>query len=337
MWAELGRADRAVAELQSLFTEQAPDGFVPHMRYVGAPDTATEFWGRPETSSVTQPPMFGHAVAELHRRGVDVGSLVDAARAGVQFLLDRPRTGAGLVPLVHPWESGCDDSPRWDDQCPGGPDPERWYAEKGRLVQTIVTSGFGSPLANPEFAVGSAAFTALVAFNALELASVIDDAALTSGGREVGDALTDRFDPALVTWVDDGPTADSSGRVRTAEALLPTLLDLPGSPDAFAALGDPEGLGAPFGPRQVDRREPAYDPDRYWRGPAWPQINYLLWLALTRSGSSAKSSMKIIRGLERSMVSGVEASGFAEYWNADTGAGLGAIPQSWSTLAVLMT
>ena len=38
----------------------------------GRADDATHasFWGRPETSSITQPPMYGHALAELHRAGV---------------------------------------------------------------------------------------------------------------------------------------------------------------------------------------------------------------------------------------------------------------------------
>jgi hypothetical protein len=33
------------------------------------------------------------------------------------------------------------------------------------------------------------------------------------------------------------------------------------------------------------------------------------------------------------MVSAVGVSGFAEYWDPDTGAPLGASPQSWSALA----
>ena len=78
-------------------------------------DTHAEFWGRPGTSSITQPPMYGHAVAELVRRGVDVDAdVVDRAGRGLRFLLEsRVRDGVGPV-IVHPWESGCDDSPRWD-------------------------------------------------------------------------------------------------------------------------------------------------------------------------------------------------------------------------------
>ena len=38
----------------------------------------------------------------------------------------------------------------------------------------------------------------------------------------------------------------------------------------------------------------------------------------------------------RTTVAGAGASGLAEYWNPDTGAGLGAIPQSWSGLALVL-
>ena len=47
IWAELGRADRALAELTSALSDQAADGFVPHVRYVGDPGFLAEFWGRP--------------------------------------------------------------------------------------------------------------------------------------------------------------------------------------------------------------------------------------------------------------------------------------------------
>jgi len=40
--------------------------------------------------------------------------------------------------------------------------------------------------------------------------------------------------------------------------------------------------------------------------------------------------------LVRTTVAGAWASGMAEYWNPDTGAGLGAIPQSWTGLALVL-
>lgn len=117
IWKQLGRSDRAVAELESIFSVQHSDGFVPHMNYHSHSQEAMGFWGRAGASYVTQPPMFGHALAELMGDSSVVipPSLIDSALAGLEFLYnERRRDAYGLVELVHPWESGCDDSPRWD-------------------------------------------------------------------------------------------------------------------------------------------------------------------------------------------------------------------------------
>jgi hypothetical protein len=169
IWAHLGEAERAVAELRNLFAHQADDGFVPHMTYWRAPDLHASFWGRRTTSSITQPPMYGHALAELHRLGIDV----DAELLARLPSPDRAADGAGRTVIVHPWESGCDDSPRWDAWCPSGWDPVRWKAVKGELVAAVhLDPVTGSPVGSDRFAVGSAMFTALTAFNARELATV---------------------------------------------------------------------------------------------------------------------------------------------------------------------
>lgn len=330
VWSHLGD-DRAVRELQSALRAQDPDGFVPHVRYGDAPNPHASFWGRPTTSSITQPPIYGHAVAALARAGAALpDEVLERATAGLRFLLEvRRRSPGGLVELCHPWESGCDDSPRWDAVLLGAWTPEAWFDAKGELVRSIERTAAGSPVANPAFAVGSVGFSALVAWDAWELVTVTGDAALRARADELAAAVDARWDAELVTWVDDGPTAASSGRVRTLDALLP-LLVAP-RPDAFAQLSDPAAFGAPCGPRGVHWAEPSFEPTRYWRGPAWPQLTYLLWLAAT-SGRERELGA----GLVRSMVSGALRSGFSEHWDATDGAPLGAAPQSWTALSCVM-
>ena len=191
VWQALGDADRARRELAGLFGPQASSGFVPHVNYVRDPEVHADLWGRSGGSSITQPPMYGHAVATLVRAGAPpADGVVAAASAGIRFLLgQRARDPSGLLLLCHPWESGADDSPRWDGYCPGGFDPERWRAEKSRL-----------------------------AFNARELASVMGDAAMDAAADELTRALAARWDGDLGTWVDAGPAADGSGRCRTGRA-----------------------------------------------------------------------------------------------------------------------
>lgn len=215
LWAELGDEDRAVAELANLLAGQDELGFVPHMTYHGDPGAGAAFWGRTGSSSITQPPLYGHAVAELVRRRITVPEVVvDRAASGLGFLLaHRARTVDGLITVVHPWETGCDDSPRWDGWCPGGYEPARFRQVKGELLATVERAESGAPLANPAFAVASAGFNALVAWNALELATVVDDERLVAAATELAEALDRRWDPDRVTnycWA-GSPRCDSPG------------------------------------------------------------------------------------------------------------------------------
>ena len=84
---------------------------------LGAAAASAQVENMGSASTITQPPIYALAVVELSRRGVEVpAEVVERAVAGLWFLLrDRRRSRAGLIELVHPWESGCDHSPRWDD------------------------------------------------------------------------------------------------------------------------------------------------------------------------------------------------------------------------------
>ena len=228
VWAELGDAERAVAELTTVLSGQYADGFVPHLLYLDGCRDFDGFWGAEGTSSITQPPIYGHTVAELRRRGVHLErAVIDRAVAGIWFLLERRRRSTGgLVELVHPWESGCDHSPRWDDLMvapPAAPDAGQvavvdpydeavWFERKGTLLATVHRAPTGSPLWNDAFAVGSVMFSAVLAFCAAELAATLDDSALRREVDQLADALSRRWEPGRRTWIDDGPTATGSGR-----------------------------------------------------------------------------------------------------------------------------
>ncbi len=329
VWAHL-RDERAGLELKAALADQDADGFVPHIRY-GAASPHQALWGRAGTSSITQPPMYGHAAAVVARVGLPLeDEVLDRAGRGLRFLLERRgRSPGGLVLLCHPWESGCDDSPRWDGVLDGPWGRDAWYAAKGRLLDTIERTDGGAPVANPAFAIGSVGFSALVAWNALELAGLTGDDRLASAAGELVDAVDARWDDEVATWVDDGPTADGSGRVRTHDALLPSLVVR--RPAALVQLVDGAAFGAPFGPAGVHRGEPSFDPTAYWRGAAWPQLAYLSWRAARWAGDA-----DVAASAAGSLVAGALRSGFAEHWHPESGAPLGAVPQCWSALACVV-
>jgi hypothetical protein len=329
VWAKLGD-DRGLVELRRLLSARDEEGFVPHIIYAPHGNPHRAFWGRPGTSSITQPPMHGHALAELTRQGIEVDEdLLRASAHALRFLLEvRERHPTGLIRLCHPWESGADDSPRWD----------HWYGAdrfvvKGELLESVVRSVDGAPVSNTRFDVAPASFNALVAFNARELAGVTGDGSLARAADELSQALDAQWDAGLRTWVDAGEAAPTSGCIGTLDALLPALVS--SSSDCVdAALEDavdPTAHGARFGPTGVHRDEETFEPNSYWRGSAWPQLSYLLWVAAGRAGRT-----DIAGSIAKSTIQGAIATRFAEHWNPDDASPLGAVPQSWATLALLM-
>ena len=335
IWAELGD-DRGLDELAQILGAADASGCVPHMAYQLDPRHHADFWGRVGASGITGPPMYGHALAELGRRGAHVPErLVAAAAGGLEFLLDRRarHIESGLVLLCHPWETGADNDPRWDDFCNGGFNQKRWFDRKGELLDGIERSAGGSPLSNPKFAAASAGFSALVAFNALELAGATG-ALETTAARRLADAVRDRWDADLRSYTDAGDAERGSGRIRTAYGLLGLLVESdPGRVTSIAAeVTDSRALGGACGPAGVHRAEPTFAARTYWRGPSWPQLDYLLWLGLRRAGRHDAAT-----ALAQTTTVGAEKSGLAEYWDSDDGTGLGAIPQSWAGLVLLMS
>jgi glycogen debranching enzyme len=69
----------------------------------------------------------------------------------------------------------------------------------------------------------------------------------------------------------------------------------------------------------------------YWRGPAWPPLNYLFQQAAKRLDLE-----DMALELAKLTAAGAKASGWAEYWNPENGRGLGAVPQSWAGLVIAM-
>src|SRR6266542_4945772 len=126
--------ERAEAELRWLFAGQWADGLLPHIRF--ADDAryfpGPEFWQtdlspnapeHPKTSGIVQPPVHATAVWHVYRHARDVErakgflhELMPKLVAWHEYLYrERTRDGEGLVELWHPWESGTDNSPLWDD------------------------------------------------------------------------------------------------------------------------------------------------------------------------------------------------------------------------------
>ena len=331
-WSAFGD-ERAVTELAAVFEGQLANGFLPHMRY----GRRTYKRGPlPEVSSFTQPPVHVRAIAAARAAGVTSSDeLIDQATRALDALW-RLRMRDGLLVITHPWEAGADDSPRWDAWVRSTSwQRRRWTRSDRRLLAATVFSADGVAIDNAEFVVAPASFNAIAADAAITLAELTGDTEWRSRGVALAQTLDERaWDDELGQWSDVVFTGPVGGaRVPTSDAVLPALCveNSAHATTALSQLTDPTLFAAPFGPRFVPRDHPAYRPDAYWRGPAWPQLNYLTVLAARHCDMSTLADE-----LSTSMKRGALQSHFAEYWNPETGEGLGATPQTWTAVAAAL-
>jgi hypothetical protein len=301
------------------------------MGYQTNPARSLALWHRPGRSDITQPPVYGHALRVLAMREFAVDHLYDSATAGLRYLFEHRRDpGSGLIRVLHPWETGCDDSPRWDGWDSRPFKERRWNSRKRELVRSIRLRD-GAAWANPNFDVASAGFSALVAFNARELGELTGNGYLLSAASALADAIDSRWAVPQRTWSDVGLCGSgTTPSARTLDGLLPVLVSRNSRrvEAGFAEILDPRAFWRPMGPSGTAADEPSYNPTAYWRGDAWPQEIYLMMVAAQRRGYHEAAHL-----LAEKLVLGCVASRYSERWNPETGRGLGAAPQSWAALA----
>jgi glycogen debranching enzyme len=76
---------------------------------------------------------------------------------------------------------------------------------------------------------------------------------------------------------------------------------------------------------------PAFEPKRYWRGPVWAVVNWLLADGLRMNGAEDLACQ-----IERGTVQAIERAGFCEYFDPTTGEGLGGDSFSWTAAAYMV-
>ncbi|MCW2883620.1 MAG: hypothetical protein QOE54_6718 [Streptosporangiaceae bacterium] len=339
-WHHFGEPARARRELAGVLSAQFPDGFVPHMRYA-APNR--DRGPLDHCSSYTQPPIYAHAARVLAAAGPLPAGLTDRIGAALDWLWRRRRTPEGLIRLVHPWESGADDSPRWDDWVApyiGVADPAtlrwdkpNWTVFDWHLVDATQFDDHGVAEHSTVFECAPAAYNALYAHAAAELAELTGDPFWRERSVRLAAVMDDVLWDADEGLWSDAPVIGGGGtaRIPTLDGVLGALVtaDPAKATRALNQLADPHRFAAPYGLAYVARDHSSYQPDGYWRGTAWMQMNYLAALAARRWGRDDLT--EAIAVMSRAAV---EHSRFAEHWNPETGQGHGAIPLTWSGLVI---
>jgi glycogen debranching enzyme len=319
------------------------------------------------TSGLTQPPVLATAVRALHEAAPDAAFLeevVPALEAWHSWLQrERSFDGSGLVALLHPWESA-DNAPRFDralarverDDTPAPARSDRRhlsaverptdrdYARYLAIVESLRRCDYRpQSLAETPFAYVDLTFNSVLAAAEADLAWLWNELGergvrATAAARRLRQALAERWDEDAVAYRELDLNGSDQEVAGTVGELLPLYAGAADEGQARRlfdeALWAPTRYGpspeAPWAVTTVSKSSPDFDARRYWRGPVWINVNWLLVRGLERAGLTKEA--ELLRGLTLELV---RASGFSEYYHPSTGAPLGSREFSWSAALTL--
>jgi hypothetical protein len=332
-WAAL-RDSRALTELSSVLREQFQNGFVPHIVY-GAENLLSR-GPREDVSGYTQPPVYALSLSWVRASGLEPDDdLILRVGKGLTYFL-QSRLKDGLTYVFHPWETGCDDSPRFDSWVGSSSyDFPEWTRSDLLLNEGTSFAKEGDAISNDSFVCSPSLFNAILSYGLLLVSELTGDAQMRTASYEIGESMDD------LLWNDqEGMYVDRPLVGGGPSCQIPTLdgvLSALGSVSRKRAvacldqLRDPARFAARFGLRYLPPDHPTYQPGEYWRGAAWPQLAFLAVRACERW-----SLDKLAQEIAEKGRASIRTAGWSEFWNPESGEGRGARPQTWAALAAAL-
>lgn len=381
--------ERAQKELQRLFSGQWSNGMVPHIVFNDQAEDSDyfpgpDFWqtdrsskapDKPATSGICQPPIHATAVRHLLKTVPDraeaqkfASNLFPKLKAWHDFLYrERDPRNEHLVYIRHPWSSGQDNAPIWDqvlqhleldeDEIPEYKRTDTNHASSAErptdknydrfvyLVDFFRRREYDEQKIYEDgcpFMVQDVLFNSLLCRACRDLGQIAewlgkDPGPFHKQAWKTAAAINEKlWDEDLSIYADYDLYNDRQLSAHTLSGFLPLFAGVPSPARAekifdylntqnFARIGE-----SAFAVPSFDRGEPQYSPQKYWRGPIWINLNWLLYQGLSRYGHNQYDQF-----IKRSIIELAKRSGFHEYYNPDSGEGYGAGQFSW-TAALLI-
>lgn len=375
-----GRGER---ELRALFAGQWANGMLPHI--VFSPDSTPYFPG-PEvwqthessdaptqrrTSGIVQPPVHATAARAIHRHATDhdaaqvfVAEMVPALSAWHDYLHRTRTRGGGLVEIWHPWESGMDNSPLWDDAlarmdmaagdipdyqridltlAPASERPTNAEYDRYAYLVSVFRCHRYDPSAVRDatpFAIQDVLFNAILVQADRDLAALVtvlghDPTPLHDRADRTARALDAQlWDDTHAMYLDRDMRTGALIPVRTPAGWSPLYAGVPSADRASRIVSEVMKMGVEMGEGlavpSLSPDDPRFQPTLYWRGPIWPVINWLLWRGLLQYGyhDEAARVRTALLGLARQ-------GGFFEHYDPTSAAGHGGEQFAWTAALIL--
>lgn len=361
--------DRAWRELETLFLGQWADGMVPSIVFHKHSDgyyPGPAAWGTthvPPTTGISQPPVAATAARVVY----ELDSDRDAARARLAALFPkllawhrwwheiRDPDGTGLVAIVHPWETGRDNSPEWDGPLQGvTPTVDVAALRKDKThvdASERPTDDFYNRVMTLVEEAKALDWDGLAVTRGLSLrvCDVGVQSILVRADRDLlvlaRDLGLDAEAQMLERWIARSSAAFDrlrgpdgiwrsldlrTGKLAadiTSGSFLPLFARAGGRADAdrLAAVLQGWRTSIRYIVPSTDPTSPSYDPTRYWRGPVWLVVNRMI-----ADGFAGTGRPEIAKRMADETRDLVAEHGLSEYFDPRNGAGLGGRDFSWS-------
>jgi len=320
------------------------------------------------TTGITQPPVAGFAVKRLFDMAENKNLAKEKAHALIKhidrwhewFYRCRDPKNTGLVALLHPWEAGRDNSVDWDEPFSRVPvdgvepyqrrDLQHAAAEHRPtmdqydryiyLVQCFRDLKWDNSKlhdASP-FQVVDPGFNAILIRSCMEtaaLADELDEASIAERNRGFAnkalEALESLWSNELTQYVCFDRVCNNLINSPSVGGLIPVVAAIPEKrAQAIATQIEELGTRCKYLVPSHDPGDSQFDAKRYWRGPSWLIVNYLIADGLHQAGLD-----RVAQKIEEQSLQLINQSGFAEYYDPITGEPCGGKTFTWTAAMVM--
>ena len=362
----------AIKEISTLLDGQWKDGMVPHILFHNTrtnyyPNhTAWNCGNKIHSSGITQPPILATILKEILNKNkinktqlLNIKKIIKKIKKFHEWLIKfRDPKKTGLVSILHPWESGYDNSPIWDepmnnvkieknikykradnkvvnpDYRPQDIDYDRYVTIKNNLRKIKY---------NPKKVYKSSFFNVVdVGFNSIflkankDLVTLLDTFGLYKNGIKKYIKLTEKN---FLKLYDKKREVFFSKDIKNNKKIY-----IPSVTNYFVLFADlknhqvnnkliknlrKHNSKEKYFFSSIKPNHKSFEEKRYWRGPVWINCNWFIYKGLKNKDKffSDKIKNKTIKILEK--------KGFFEYYSCKNGKPMGARNFSWSAALYL--